>query len=230
MEKLEILNEFNIISIVVRLILSLVIGGLIGIDREKSTRSAGFRTYALVCLASTLVTLIGNYIYINIDKSIDISRLSAQVISGIGFLGAGAIITSANQKVRGLTTAAALWTCGCIGIAIGIGFYIGALITGLFTLILLKVLKVVDKRYREKFNFVDIYLELHNPKDITNIINFLGSIGVRVVSLNSTKAKAISSEIGLDITIKIDKHKSSDNIIYDLSKIENVNLVHKVYI
>ena len=222
---IECLNEFNIISITFRLCLSIVLGGIIGIDRERATRSAGFRTYSLVCLGSTLVMLIGNYLHVNIDSSGDVARLGAQVISGIGFLGGGAIISSKNQKVRGLTTAAAR-----IGLAIGIGFYSGAIISCIFTYLVLKVLRIVDKRYRRNYHFVDIYVEIKNASDITDFITTLNQDKIKIIALESVSPKINTSELGIKLIVQIGRDISSDGLVKSLSDIEYINFVHKVYI
>lgn len=224
------LSEFNIISMIFRLSLALVLGGLIGLDREKSTRSAGFRTYSLVCLGATLVMLIGNYIYIEFNGHADVARLGAQVINGIGFLGAGSIIVSGSQKIRGLTTAAALWTCACIGLAIGIGFYSGAFVACFLTLILLRTLRVVDKRYREKAHFVDLYIELYKSSDINKLVEFFTSNQIEIATLDSVNPKVPTSEIGVQIVLKVVKEQYSDLIIQTLTEYDFVNFAHKVYI
>ncbi len=123
--------DFNCISITVRLALSLLCGGVLGFERERKGRAAGFRTYMLVCMGATLVMLTNQYIH-DYTGTGDIARLGAQVISGIGFLGAGTIIVTGRNHIKGLTTAAGLWASACIGLAIGIGFYFGAIIGSFF--------------------------------------------------------------------------------------------------
>lgn len=117
----------SIVEITVKLLLALLCGGILGIEREHKKRPAGFRTYMLVSLGSALVMMTNQYIweYYGIG---DPTRMGAQVINGIGFLGAGTIIVTGHNRVKGLTTAAGLWTAACIGLAIGIGFYEGAVI------------------------------------------------------------------------------------------------------
>lgn len=119
-------EELTPFSVVLRVGLSIVCGGVLGIERGKANQSAGMRTYVLVCLGATLVMLTGQYMYYEFATG-DPARLGAQVVSGIGFLGAGSIIVEGHTKIRGLTTAAGLWTSACIGLAIGIGFYFGGL-------------------------------------------------------------------------------------------------------
>lgn len=230
MEVLAYLRELNMATILLRLLLSLIFGGLIGLEREGTTRSAGLRTYALVCIGAALVMLIGNYIYIHFETGADVARLGAQVINGIGFLGAGAIITSGSQKVRGLTTAAALWTCACIGLAVGIGFYEGGLIACGFSLVVLKVLKFVDRKHREKINFLDLYLELYNSKEVVQIIDFFDRNAIYIISLDSYPAKVSCSEIGIKVVVKLHRPQHCSAIIRELSNLDSVSLVHKVYV
>lgn len=227
---LTIFSTFNIISISTRLFLALFIGGLIGIDREQATRSAGFRTYSLVCLGATLIMLIGNFIVLNFDGPTDISRLGAQVISGIGFLGAGAIMTSGHNKVHGLTTAAALWTCACIGLAIGVGFYAGAFITCFITLLLLRILRIVDNSYRKRMHYVDLYAELISSQHINHIMDDIINMNIQIINFESTTPKVSTNEIGIKLTLKIGKNHSSLKLLETLEKNDYVSFVHKVYI
>ncbi len=134
-------------QVVFRLILATILSGLIGLERETHGRAAGLRTHILVCVGSTLIMLTSMYIF-DIYKgviSIDPFRIAAQVISGIGFLGAGAIIRF-RASVKGLTTAATLWAAAGIGLAVGCGFYIGAYAVTALALIVLILFRLVERR------------------------------------------------------------------------------------
>jgi putative Mg2+ transporter-C (MgtC) family protein len=141
------------IEIIKRLLIAVILSGLVGLERETHGRAAGLRTHILVCLGSTLITLTSMHIF-EIYRgvtSIDPARIAAQVVSGIGFLGAGTIIRS-RASIRGLTTAASLWTVAGIGLAVGVGFYQGAYTATLLVLITLFLLNKIEKDYlrREK--------------------------------------------------------------------------------
>ena len=131
---LDYFRELNFSSVLLRLLLAMIFGGMIGLERGRKHRAAGFRTYMLVCLGATLTSILSQYLYVRLDtdwlgfaettsRQIDVSRFGAQVYSGIGFLAAGTIIVTGRQEVKGLTTAAGLWASACMGIAIGAGFY-----------------------------------------------------------------------------------------------------------
>ena len=228
-EILELLKEFSICSIVIRLLLALIFGALIGYERESITRSAGIRTNSLVCIGAALIMLTSQYIYSELQIEMDISRMGAQVVSGIGFIGAGTII-SGKYKVVGLTTAAALWVCSGIGLSLGIGFYEGAFATFLITLLTLKVLKIIEKRAKDKTHFVDLYFELSNAKDINGIIKYLKAKHIGIVSLNTERAKLPNSEIGVSVVIKIGKYYKTDDVMEGLEKEYSITLIHKVFV
>ena len=160
---LENTRELNILSIAIRIILSLLIGGIMGIERGRKNRPAGFRTYILVCLGATLVMMTNQYVYQTYQAS-DPVRLGAQVISGIGFLGAGTIVLTGKNQIKGLTTAAGLWTAACCGLAIGIGFYEGAVLGSLAVLFAISGLQNFDTWMRKRSKYLDVYLEYNEAE------------------------------------------------------------------
>ncbi|WP_313757557.1 MgtC/SapB family protein [Tissierella sp.] len=154
------------IEIIKRLALSAIVGGLIGTEREINNRPAGLRTHILVTLGSTLVMLVS----IDGFQSADPARLAAQVVSGIGFLGAGTIMRTGNN-ISGLTTAASLWVCAGIGLAMGSGYYLGAIVTTAIVLATLMSLGPFEKMIlTKKYKAVEIVA--------TNRPGIIGQIGV----------------------------------------------------
>ena len=134
---------------VLRLLLAVVFGGIIGTERGKHGRAAGMRTHILVCIGATMTTLIGEYVTFVLGMSSDPVRIGAQVISGIGFLGAGMIMTRGGLRVKGLTTAAGLWATATIGLALGIGLYSAAIIAVFLVYTTNKVLPIFEKNTRK---------------------------------------------------------------------------------
>ena len=164
--------------IFIRLIIAAVLGGIIGLEREKLTRPAGVRTHMIVCLGSCLIMLLGEYMH-EIDNTIDITRLGAQVVSGIGFLGAGAILKD-GFSVRGLTTAATLWVVACVGLAVGGGFYSAGILTTIIVYSSLHFLGFTTKKGLRKN--ISVYVEsLDNT--INNLQDFLTDNGLEVVDI-----------------------------------------------
>ena len=135
------LNWEIIIDAFIKMLLALLCGGVLGVERGRKKRPAGFRTYMLVCLGATLAMMINDFVWLKYGTG-DPTRLGAQVISGIGFLGAGTIITTGHNRVKGLTTAAGLWAAACIGLAIGVGYYEGAIIGTTMIVIIMVLLQI----------------------------------------------------------------------------------------
>ena len=146
MEKIiQTLTELNSWSACFRIFLSLMLGGLIGLERGHHGRAAGLRTHVLVCLGSAMAAMVGLYTSLSLEFYSDPLRVGAQVISGIGFLGVGTIIIRERKQVTGLTTAAGLWTTASIGLAIGVGFYVAAVASFAAVLITMEILIFLEK-------------------------------------------------------------------------------------
>lgn len=159
-------------EVAIRLVVAGILGGLIGYEREHANRPAGFRTHILVCLGSALVMVTAEFIFNKYSSqvSLDPTRLGAQVISGIGFLGAGTIIRN-GSSVKGLTTAASVWAVSCIGLACGSGFYFGALAVTLFMFLTLIALKRVDKSLVARHGSLILLINLSEyGQDVLNIL------------------------------------------------------------
>ena len=156
----EWFSDWNAVSILVRLLIAGIVGFLVGYDRERKNKPAGLRTHILVCLGAALATMTALYaVYMFPDTNIDITRLGGQMITGIGFLGAGVIFISNKNRVEGLTTAAGLWACTCCGLAIGFGFLEGTLVTVVLIIITMLLLPIFEKNVRHRRKQFDLYLE-----------------------------------------------------------------------
>lgn len=208
---MEYLRELNMISIIVRAVLALVIGGSIGINRESKKQPAGFRTYMLVSVGAVLVMMTNQYIseYYNTG---DPSRLGAQVISGIGFLGAGTIIVTKNNHVRGLTTAAGLWASACIGLAIGIGFYEGAIVIGIVIMMIMTILKKIEKLIIIKSKVIKLYINFKSRKYVNGFINFTKKNKIKIYDIHIEKESV--SNIEENDIIVITTLKSPKTIVH----------------
>lgn len=167
--------RISIESTIFKLFLSLIIGGLVGLNRERHKQPAGFRTHILICMGSTLLMILSIYIpqtYFDF-KNGDPGRIAAQVVTGIGFLGAGAIIRL-GTNVRGLTTAASIWLISAVGLAIGAGLYLTALVVMVLALFTLIILERLERRLLPQFNIKTIALEFDSDnypeKQIRSII------------------------------------------------------------
>ncbi len=192
------------ISMVLRLILACILGGIIGYEREHVHRPAGFRTHILVCVGSALVMITSEFIYFKYSShvNVDPARLGAQVISGIGFLGAGTIIKE-GVSVKGLTTAASLWAVSCVGIAIGIGFYSGALVATAIIFLTLIVLKKTQSRIASQKNvriYVHTKIQKGQVKELSEIIEGTGAKVLKTDFINTDRDGEMVLRFSLDYT------------------------------
>lgn len=173
-------------EIVFRLFLACVLGGIVGFERERSDSKAGFRTHILVTLGSALIMILSIYAFDEFHAvTKDPARLAAQVVSGIGFLGAGTILRDKNS-IKGLTTAACLWVVAAIGLAVGAGFYISAICVTFLVFLILE--RVVELCFFRKCQSLTIVTMPEGPKirDINNVIEQNG-IARANISVNFTK-------------------------------------------
>ncbi len=158
-----------------RLALASFFGAIIGLERERKDWAAGLRTHMMVCLGAALTMLVSAYAFTDVLEkphiTLDPSRIAAQVISGIGFIGAGTILFLKQGVIRGLTTASGLWTVAAIGLATGGGMYFAALITTLLALIILWILKPLEKRFTGKFKQKSMRIIIEGKNNSGNIIN-----------------------------------------------------------
>ena len=153
------LREVTLLAVVLRIVCAALFGGLLGLEREIKNRAAGLRTYMLVCVGACLVMLTNQYIF-QVFKASDPVRMGAQVVSGIGFLGAGTIIVTRHRQIKGLTTAAGLWAAAGVGLALGVGFYEAAIAGALAIFIVITLLQRLDNVMHKNTKRVDLYFEL----------------------------------------------------------------------
>ena len=155
-----VLREVTLLAVVLRIFAAIFIGGLIGLERGLKNRPAGLRTYMVVCLGACLVMLTNQYIY-QVFGTGDPVRMGAQVVSGIGFLGAGTIMITRRNQIKGLTTAAGLWSAAGVGLAVGVGFYEAAIIGGFGVFAVMTLLQRMDNRVHNNAKNLSIYVELN---------------------------------------------------------------------
>ena len=164
------LRDVTVLSITVRMVLAVICGGIIGIEREYKRRPAGFRTHILICLGATMTTLTSQFLYLNMHYYTDMARLGAQVVAGMGFIGAGTIIVTRRQRVKGLTTAAGLWTSAIVGLALGGGFYEGAIFATALILLAELLFSKLEYRMLENAPEVNLYMEYTGKPCLENVL------------------------------------------------------------
>ena len=224
----ETAATWTAVGIWIRLLFSLAVGMFIGIDRGLKRRGAGIKTHVLVCLGSAIVMLTSEYMAINFNQKADLARLGAQVISGVGFLGVGTILVTEKQRVRGLTTAAGLWTCACVGLAIGIGFVEGAIYALFFIGIVLRLLNRLDTFLQKNAKVFDLYLELENGKSIGLFLQEMREQNVRTEIIETTKTKFPSKCSALVVSMGVDHYSKRTEIIDVIRNLDYIRYVEEM--
>ena len=225
---MTVLTEPNLCSTLVRLTLAVFCGGILGLERVKKRRPAGFRTYMLVCVGAALTMIISQYIASR-GQTTDVSRLGAQVINGVGFLGAGTIIVTGKQQIKGLTTAAGLWAAACMGLAIGAGFYLGALIGCLAIYLTISVLRMLEDWIMASARNMNIYIEFTETDDIGETIERLKKLNVKIFDIEITK---IRSADGLPpsaiLAIRLPRKAKHSDIMAAVSAVKGIQTVEEL--
>ncbi len=216
---IEIITEFNDISVTLRLFLALIMGGLIGMERGMHGRAAGMRTHVLVCLGSCTTALVGIYILQHINPNEDVTRIAAQVISGIGFLGAGTILIRNQAIITGLTTAAGVWCTATIGIALGYGFYLAAIITTVITIVTATLLTRLESDKRKQLR---VYMELKDANRLTPTIQAIQKAYPSMKNPDIAVPKSgLTNAVGLSFEMSLDRAEQQ-NCLDELADMDNV--------
>lgn len=223
------LEEISFGSILIRLFLAVLTAGLIGVQRASKRHAAGFRTYVLVCLGAT-IAMMTNQFLLTLTGSGDGARLGAQVISGIGFLGAGTILVTSRNQIRGLTTAAGLWACACMGISIGAGFYTLAICGEIIILLVLMLFPKIENFFINHSTTYELHVELDSRPDLKLLITYLREKKMQIYSLEHNTAYASSGLSVYTITVELTKdakknYKNSQQLLNDIAQLDYVNFV-----
>jgi len=224
----DVFYELNIYSIVLRLVLALLFGGLIGLERGAERHPAGFRTHILVCVGAALAMITNQYMVDIWPAQVDPSRIGAQVITGVGFLGAGTIILTGQNKIKGLTTAAGLWASACIGLAVGIGFYSGALIGTILIYISLELLPCIEAAVYRRAGNLALYIEVTDRTVFKTVMESLKEQDITIEDMDFSRGSILTQQgIGFSARLRLPRKVTADSVIYSLNRIDGVTLVDK---
>lgn len=216
----------NVGVVLLRLLTAALLGGFVGIERENKKRAAGLRTHVLVSLGSSLVMVLSEYMFREYHglTNLDPARLGAQVISGIGFLGAGTILKQ-GVNVKGLTTAASLWTVACIGLATGAGFYTAAVITAAIVFVTLRTLSKFESAllYGEKA-LTEISVRIENrPGKLGEVASFIGRMGANINNVDIEEDE--EDFMVVRFSLKLPKGLAQNDVISQLKTLNGVSVV-----
>ncbi|MCQ2501437.1 MAG: MgtC/SapB family protein [Lachnospiraceae bacterium] len=240
MAVLDQLREFSFASVCFRLFLAMIFGGMIGMERAKKGRAAGFRTYMFVCIGAALTVLLSQYqaellatrwapIVEEIGVHSDASRFGAQVINGIGFLGAGTIITVRQQQVKGLTTAAGLWASACMGLAIGVGFYECVLLAFILIFLSIGVFRRLEEQLVDNTADIILYMEFTSLSKMGSVIARIKELKTQVYSIEIDHGKKSAGQNPSAVfTLHMTERMTHSHYVYLLSGLEGVSMIKEI--
>ncbi|SFQ19222.1 putative Mg2+ transporter-C (MgtC) family protein [Lachnospiraceae bacterium XBB1006] len=226
---MEFLTGMSDAAVAIRLILATVLGSIIGWERIVRRHSAGIKTFALVSLGAAMASALNLYLVKNGGFQADAARIPAQVVSGIGFLGAGTILVTGRNQIKGLTTAASLWVTSCMGMAIGAGYLVAGLVC--FGLIMFANLFLVylNQLVGERTRYLSLYIELEEESGVRNLRKLLLEYGVQINSITKTKEKTLRShDAAIIIDIHLGKEHSHQEVLEAISNLASVEYVEEV--
>ena len=225
----ESLRTLNMLSLAVRMCLSVVCGGIIGLERTYRRRPAGLRTHMLICLGACLTTMTNQFLCLYLHYYTDMARIGAQVIAGIGFIGAGTIIVTRHQRVKGLTTAAGLWVAAIIGLAIGSGFYEGGLATTALVLLAELVFSRLEYRILANAPEINLYIEYRDRSTLDELLRLYREQGLKVVNLEITRSKGSEKHNACAIfTVRMDRKHTVEGLLRDIIALDGVFQVEEL--
>ena len=237
---LDYLRELNMASVCLRMLLGIAFGGFIGLERASKQRAAGFRTYMLVCLGAVLTILLGQYEHLMLTTQwtaaaqetglkTDVARFGAQVISGIGFLGAGTIIVTGRQEVKGLTTGAGLWACACMGLAIGAGFYECVILAFVLIVLAIRVLPSVEAFVVDHARNMNLYIEFESLDDIGSIITCIKGLEAQIYQVDIDRGRDDTNRHPSAVfSIRLKKARMQEKLMVCLSEIRQVYFIEAI--
>ncbi len=229
MEWLDSLRGASLAALVIKLVLAVILGGSIGLERGRKRRPAGFRTHILVCMGATMAMCISRYCIDTLGITVDVSRLGAQVINGIGFLGAGTIIVTRRQEVKGLTTAAGLWACACMGLALGAGFFECALMAFLAIIMSTTLLDKIEKLITSRSRNMNINVIVIETAVIACVHEALLGMDVEIFDSEITNVRELANESpNVVIETRLRRRRRHVEIIAALAAIDGVISVEEL--
>ena len=236
----DTMRQLSFPSLLLRLLLAMVCGGMIGMERGKKRRAAGFRTYMLVCLGAALSVILSQYFYVMlktvwaadaaaVGRTTDVSRIAAKVIGGIGFLGTGTIIITGRQEVKGLTTAAGLWASASLGIAIGAGCYECVIIGFALMLLCICLLPSVENYIIENARNINIFVEFKSLDDIGDILGCVKAQDVQIYDVDIDRGGETRSGFPSAVfSMRMNRKMPHTELMTAISELETVRSVNEI--
>ncbi len=223
------LSSMEDIAVIIRLIMAAFFGCIVGWERVITKHSAGIRTFTLVSLGSAVATALNLYMAVLPGVGADVSRIPAGVVSGIGFLGAGTILVTGRQQIKGLTTAASLWVTACMGMAIGAGYIEIGTVCFLLIMIANVILMRLSQSVEDNSKYISIYIEVNKSGGIKKLSKWLSEQDYMISSMTKSREKPLqSSDAALLVDVDFGRKHPHSSFLTELNELEFVSYVEEV--
>ena len=222
------LHALTVTDIVIRMCLAAICGALIGMEREQKRRPAGLRTHMLICLGASMTTLTSQYLLLNLALYTDPARLGAQVIAGIGFIGAGTIIVTKRRQVKGLTTAAGLWASAIVGLCCGAGFYLGAVTAAVLILVAEVLMAKVEWYIISQARTMNVFVEYSGAETLDAIMDQLKTLNVSILDMEVTKVSSSGKNPCVTFSLGMSRRMRHDAVMNQLTGLRGVIVVEEL--
>jgi len=221
---LDGLRGVTLLSAALRLLLAMACGGLIGLERAFKRRPAGFRTHILICIGAAMTTLTSQYLYLYMGLYTDMARLGAQVVAGIGFIGAGTIMVTSRQRVKGLTTAAGLWASAIVGLALGGGFYEGGLLATVLILTAELLFSRLEYRMLQASPEISLFVEYNGSECLEAVLHLYRELDLKILNMSIVNSEPGCTRSAM-FALRLDKGFSEEHLLERLKKIPGVQSI-----
>lgn len=220
-------GRIDVLSVIIRLGIAVLCGGFIGIERERKRRPAGFRTHILICLGAAMTTLTSQYIALELKLYTDMARLGAQVIAGVGFIGAGTIIVTKRRQVKGLTTAAGLWTSAIVGLCCGAGFVEGAILATAIIMIVELLLVKIEYYLTSTARTINLYVEYTDNSKLGSIVDTIKNNNNAYIN-DMEITKSATGNVCAVFTLRMRRRKAHQAMMTMVAKLDGVVSVEEL--
>ena len=218
------LRGLTMASVSLRMCLAVVCGGVIGLERTYRRRPAGLRTHMLICLGAAITTLTSQFLLLYMNYYTDMGRIGAQVVAGIGFIGAGTIIVTRHQRVKGLTTAAGLWAAAIVGLALGAGFYEGGLTLTFLVMLAELAFSRLERLILRSSLELNLYLRYDDSDTADRVLAYMRRSNIKILSMEITRStQSEASKATAIFLVRLNKKLREKDFLEQLSHIEGVS-------
>jgi len=215
-------RELTLTSVIVRMLIAFLLGALIGAEREIKRKGAGVKTHTLICIGAAMTTLTSQYLVFNLGMNTDIARLGAQVVAGVGFIGAGIIFISRGRRVMGLTTAAGIWLCAIIGLCIGAGYYEAGIIAAAFELVIEWGVSAIEKKHFSDTETERIVIEYTDEAALLRVKSYFKDLEISVERIILPEGSRHREHYEVEYAIKLPRKIRFKDVLVDVASLEGI--------